>query len=232
MKFAVLSDIHGNEYALREVLKTVDQLGITQLLLLGDYVGYYYGILQVLEQLSRYEYHAIRGNHEDLLQRALKEPGYLETLDAKYGSAHRQCIHTLPGEQLNYLTGLPAMLDLLLEDTQVLLCHGVPWDIDEYVYPDADEAVISKYDDYSYDFIFFGHTHYSTLFSRGQMQVINPGSVGQSRQKGGMAFWGVLDTAQKKFEQMVTPYQVDQLKQEILSKDPHLGYNHKVLSRL
>ncbi|WP_422355558.1 metallophosphoesterase family protein [Roseivirga pacifica] len=231
MRYAILSDIHGNQYALSQVLKQVDKLGITKLLLLGDYVGYYYGIAHILKALARYEVHIIKGNHEELLERAMEEPDFLKAIDTKYGASHRLCISNLSHEQLEHLTGLPASLDLDLGGVKVLLCHGSPWDIDAYIYPDADEETKSRFDAYDFDYIFFGHTHYCTRFEMENMQVINPGSVGQSRQKGGVAYWGFLDTEKQQYEQMTTPYEVDELQKEIKMHNPELDYNQRILTR-
>lgn len=231
MKYAILSDIHGNQYALKEVLREVDKLQITKLLLLGDYVGYYYGIEQILEQIKHFEYVAIKGNHEELLHKGLSEEGFFDVLDKKYGTSHRRCMKSLSSERIDYLIGLPNLLELKLENLNVLLCHGTPWDKDEYVYPDSDLVTLRKFDSYSFDFIFYGHTHYSSVFDRNGMQVINPGSVGQSREKGGVACWGILDTQTRKFEQMATSYDVKRLEDEVLKYDPGLRYNLDVLRR-
>ena len=42
MKIAILSDIHGNNTALKAVLMEIDKIGVDKILFLGDYVGYYY----------------------------------------------------------------------------------------------------------------------------------------------------------------------------------------------
>ena len=231
MRYAVLSDIHGNQYALEEVLKEIKRQGILKLLLLGDYVGYYYGITSILKQIRQFDFVAIRGNHEDLLLDGIKDGRVLKLLDDKYGTSHRRCIETLPKHELNFLTKLPRTCELKIDGLTVLLCHGAPWSTNEYVYPNADNVVLNKYNDYSYDFIFFGHTHYRTVFDRNGMQVVNPGSVGQSRQMGGIAYWCILDTEHKKVEFKNTPYDISPLVKEVISNDPVLSYNLKILSR-
>ena len=231
MKYAILSDIHGNQYALKEVLSEVKKLGIRNLLLLGDYVGYYYGIVSVLEQLREFNVIAIRGNHEDLLLKAIEDNDTLTALKSKYGSSHSRCIESLPKHEIEYLTQLPRTCELNLGDLTLLLCHGTPWSTDEYMYPDEDQIKLSRYDDYEYDFIFFGHTHYRAVFERDGKKVVNPGSVGQSREKGGVAFWGILDSKEKLFEQKATLYDVKALEQEINEIDPELPYNLNVLRR-
>ena len=50
MRVAVISDIHGNHYALQKVLLVAKQNNIDKLLVLGDIVGYYYYPSEVLLQ--------------------------------------------------------------------------------------------------------------------------------------------------------------------------------------
>ena len=40
MKYAIISDIHGNLEALNEVLSEIDRAGVDSILCLGDVVGY------------------------------------------------------------------------------------------------------------------------------------------------------------------------------------------------
>ena len=68
MKIAVLSDIHGNNFALDDVLKECKLENVEKLLILGDIVGYYYHPELVLKMLSEWEYEIIKGNHEVILQ--------------------------------------------------------------------------------------------------------------------------------------------------------------------
>ena len=72
MRVGVISDIHGNQYALSAVLKTARKEGIEKFLVLGDIVGYYYHPEIVLNMLSEWDYEIIKGNHEIILQN-LKE---------------------------------------------------------------------------------------------------------------------------------------------------------------
>ena len=51
MDVAILSDIHGNIYALKEVIKECKESGVDRFLVLGDLVGYYYQPLGVMDAL-------------------------------------------------------------------------------------------------------------------------------------------------------------------------------------
>ena len=71
MKIAILADIHGNHYALLQVLRKAKQLKVEKILILGDLIGYYYYPEKVLEMLSEWDCKFIKGNHEDLLKEIL-----------------------------------------------------------------------------------------------------------------------------------------------------------------
>lgn len=231
MRYAVLADIHGNQYAMKAVLNEVKKAGIDKLLLLGDYVGYYYGADELLDLLRQWDIKAIKGNHETLLFRAIKDPSELKKITGKYGSGHKAAIEVLDERDLDLLRSLPEQIEFSVNDLNILLCHGSPWDEDEYVYPDADETTIQKYDDYDHDYIFYGHTHYACEHRRGKKRIINPGSVGQSRLKGGIACWGIFDADKHKFEFRQTPYDTAPLRKEVKELDPTNPYNYEILCR-
>ena len=230
MRFAVFSDMHGNQYALSSVLEEIEKESIDQILILGDFVGYYYGVLEILKMLEKYQYHAIKGNHEDLLANAIKV-GSFESLNEKYGKSHLMSFKSLSSEQLKFLITLPETIKLTIDGLRILMCHGSPWDNDFYVYPNADYSVLKRFEEYPFEFIFFGHTHYATELKTKHGVVVNPGSIGQSREIGGQAYWGILDTELKSYTQRITPYDVRALENEVLEHDPERSYNFKILRR-
>ena len=52
MKVALLSDIHGNVFALQSVLNAVKKKGIDTLIVTGDFVGYYFWPAEVFALLK------------------------------------------------------------------------------------------------------------------------------------------------------------------------------------
>ena len=178
MRLGLLGDIHGNAAALRAVLEAARAAGIDTLCLTGDFVGYYYEPDTVLALLSSWTCHAVRGNHEDLLQAARLDPdtraGYL----AKYGSGLEVAMRRLEPPQMEELAQLPETLTLSIGERSLLLAHGTPWDTDVYLYPDAPVALMEKVAENEVDFIVLGHTHYQFDRTVSGRLIINPGSVG------------------------------------------------------
>lgn len=231
MKIAVLSDIHGNNYALNAVLEEANHYKVERLFILGDIVGYYYNPHLVMDLLSGWEHQIILGNHENILNSLLSGSVSHKEIVTKYGSGHQKAIDYLSHQQLQFLTSLPETLSLEINHTRFFLCHGSPWATDYYLYPDVSVDILRKCKDLVHDFILVGHSHYQFAVQLTNQTLINVGSVGQSRQKGGVANWALINTDNKVFQLKSTSYDTSELEKEILSNDPSHRYLYEILKR-
>ena len=111
------------------------------------------------------------------------------------------------------------------------MCHGSPLDPDLYLYPDSENELFDKCDAVDMDFVLIGHSHYSFIYRNKNSTLVNVGSVGQSRNMGGVAYWGVINTKNKCFEQKATPYDVSPLVKEVEQIDPKINYLKEILLR-
>ena len=73
MKIAILSDIHGNCFALKSVLDAVEKNGIETLIIAGDFIGYYFWPVKVFNLLKDYDPIVVRGNHDKMLKKAKED---------------------------------------------------------------------------------------------------------------------------------------------------------------
>jgi putative phosphoesterase len=231
MKIAVISDIHGNSYALEEVLKVAKKEDVKKLLVLGDIVGYYYHPDRVLDLLNGWDYEIIRGNHEDILKSLVLGQMDPASVVDKYGHAHQHALHKLNTAQIGLLCNLPAQRSLSIGGLSFLMAHGSPWNPDQYIYPDATVEDLERCNSELHDFVLIGHTHYSFVYRNKNSTLINPGSVGQSRQVGGVAFWCMINTKNSTFELRATPYNTAELITDISEYDPELPYLKSILAR-
>lgn len=231
MKLAILSDIHGNHYALERVLQRAKKDRVDQLLILGDFVGYYYHPDRVLTMLDDWKYYAIRGNHEDILEGLIAGSLDPEAIRLKYGSGHDRAIKKLSQSQKDFLKELPDQLTLHIDNISVMMVHGSPWEKDFYLYPDCNKEILDRCDYDGIDFILAGHSHYAFCCSNKHSTLINAGSVGQSRNQSGLAQWTIVNTITRTFEMRSTPYDVSELLEEIREIDPENNYLQEVLIR-
>ena len=232
MKLALMGDIHGNIQALRAVLDAATGENIEKLLITGDLVGYYFSPLEVVELLQEWDVEIVRGNHEEMLKTARKDPNYLLSVDARYGTGLRVAFEQLSPEQIDRLCELKHPLNLSFDGIKILLCHGSPWDLDQYVYPNSENTLIAKCANGHYDLVVLGHTHYPMQFMIGSTCLVNPGSVGQPRNRDPGAHWAIFDTETRSIEFRCESYDMTDLIRECKERHPNLPYLANVLERI
>lgn len=224
MRVALLGDIHGNSFALAAVLSAASALRVDKLLITGDFVGYYFWPKEVLEMLNDWDFEAVRGNHEDMLASALNYPETLAQVNAKYGSGLSTALETLTTTQIDWLCHLPHPKSFNFDGRRLLLCHGSPWDINQYVYPDAGDDLLERCAEPGYDWVVMGHTHYPMVERVGKTVLINPGSVGQARNRMPGAHWGLLDTESGEISLLTSPYETSPVVASAFQRHPELTY--------
>lgn len=178
MNIAVLSDIHSNKFALASTLKFLENKTIDRFIFLGDYFGYYPWAQETFLLLKSCFPNAITllGNHDKLIL-ANNPPNPIP----EYWDVINQNKNNLSSDAIQWLSNLNPEAKFVLDGINFSCYHGTPDDslmgryypdnINEYKwFPKQDEIVL------------MGHTHYPILKKTiNNGLIINPGSVGQSR---------------------------------------------------
>ncbi|MDB5865565.1 MAG: hypothetical protein JWO70_3371 [Betaproteobacteria bacterium] len=231
VKIGVLGDIHGNAAALKAVLGHALREGVERLVVTGDLVGYYFDPAEVLRLLDDWDAVIVRGNHEDMLAAARADAAALPAIRKSYGSGIDVALEELSEAELDRLCALPHPLPVQLDDVRVLLCHGSPADNDEYVYPDAKPDVLDRCAVPGYDVVIMGHTHYPLQREVAGITLLNPGSVGQPRNREPGAQWALLDTATGRATLRNERYDPTAVAAQARARHPELPYLAEVLTR-
>ncbi|MBU0686380.1 MAG: metallophosphatase family protein [Candidatus Margulisbacteria bacterium] len=231
MQLAVLGDIHGNINAFNAVLEDIKNESVNKLLITGDLVGYYYHADQVLNVLKDLDYELVQGNHDYMLSEFYTWD--VEMKDAyrkKYGTALECAAKELLGkEQISYLANLPHSKEFVIAGRRILLCHGSPLDRDEYLYPDVAEDVLNRFANGKFDVVIMGHTHYPMIRRCNSTLFLNPGSVGQPRNKRPGASWALLDLENFDVQIRQVTYDIEEVVVEARQNDPEVPYLAEVL---
>lgn len=231
MKFALLSDIHGNSFALEAVLNAVKKKSINTLIITGDFIGYYYWPVEVFDLLSSWHVIAIRGNHDRMLEFS-NNKDYRLKIRKKYGSGLDIAYEQLDRNTIEWLMDLPDKYEFKVnKDNKLLLCHGSPWDGDEYVYPNANDKSLNRYATLNVKWVVQGHTHYPMYEENGDVILINPGSIGQPRNSQTGAQWAQLDTNTNKVDFFCEQYDIKYVVQEAKKRDPEIAYLSNILQK-
>jgi len=230
MRIAVLSDIHGNAFALNAVMSQIHHLQIDRVFFLGDLMGYYYHPKTVYQKLQELNATMILGNHEQLFFDCIDKKISLEQLGIRYGSGHKMALEQFTPSEIINLRSLPVQYQETINGVSIACYHGSPFEKDMYLYPDSDEKVLKNCDT-GVDFTFVGHSHYPFIAQLPHGLLVNVGSVGQSRKMGGIANWCILNINNRVIEMQSTPYNVNPLLDLINQYDSDFSYLSSILKR-
>jgi putative phosphoesterase len=175
-RFAVLSDIHGNLFALDAVLADIASRSVQRIVNLGDHLQGPLDPIGTADRLMQLDLPSVRGNCD----RLLFEDGTIVAAGSTL-AANRDA---LSAPQKQWLAAMPQTL--LLGD--ILLCHGTPWADDVYLLEEVTpegarikhvEELAPILSGITARLVLCGHSHQSrTLETPGGTLLVNPGSVG------------------------------------------------------
>jgi len=196
MKIALFSDIHANLPALEACLADIDSKKPDAVYCLGDLVGYNIWPNEVINLIRKKGIPTIAGNYDFGIGRTSDECGcaYKTDEEKEMGkvsiSFTNQIVNT---EERNYLRTLPAHIkvefQLNSDKLNLLLVHGSPRRINEYLFEDREEkSMLRIMKDADADIMCFGHTHkpYHRILEQVEegthyRHAINIGSVGKPK---------------------------------------------------
>lgn len=217
----ILSDLHANLHALRVVLRFAKRRAVQRFVLLGDLVGYGAHPNQVLDALRELRPKVmIRGNHDRASIAAAEDLSF--SPPARMAASWTR--ERLSRENLHLLMELPEGPLLVADDYSV--AHGSPHDEDAYLLHPRD--ALAAFDHFKGELCFFGHTHLPGYFElderRGTLHwsttepgiwvtlrpgcryLVNPGSVGQPRDRDPRLSFMVHDPKRKRFKLLRMDY--------------------------
>jgi len=232
MKFALISDIHGNAPALKRVLEEIKKQKIERIFIMGDFLGYYYDHDKVFQLLKPVKWQAVQGNHDAILSIFLAgNRRLMRNYRAQYGHSLDLALKILTKKQIATLINLPKTYELKIDGKKLLLCHGSPWDQNKHVYSDSHRKTFERIFKLDYDYVILGHSHHPFIKKQGKKTIINTGSVGQPRDQGSSASWFIADLKNQNIELQRTSFSPIQIIKKIEKNDPDNIYLKKVLSR-
>jgi len=162
-KIAVISDIHANIEALQAVLQDIDTQNVNQIYCAGDLVGYAPFPNEVIDLIRRRRISTVMGNYDDGVGHMRFICG-CDYKDEKARALGEQSIkwtkeHTTEANK-EFLRSLPAEIRFNVGDKKVLLVHGSPHRLNEYIYEDTPaDYMLELVEKGNTDILVCGHTH-------------------------------------------------------------------------
>jgi len=197
MKIALFSDIHANLHALEAFFKDVETKKPDAIYCLGDLVGYNIWPNEVVNEIRKRGIPTIAGNYDFGIGRTSDDCGCAYKTDDEKAMGKISIAYTnqvIKDDERSYLRTLPAHIrvefQLNSDKLNLLLVHGSPRKINEYLFEDRDEkSMLRIMEQADADVMCFGHTHkpYHRVLPSSDAEnahyrhAVNIGSVGKPK---------------------------------------------------
>jgi len=226
MRALVISDIHANYTALEAVLKDAGEVDETWCL--GDIVGYGPDPNAVVEEIREIKnLTCLLGNHDVAVIGRIP----FETFNGDARRALEYHERVLSASNMDFLRSLPSNLKVR-EDAS--LVHGSPRDsVWEYILNTLSARL--NFDHFTTPWCMVGHSHIQCMFQLNEVQdrvslrpikagerielqprlIMNPGSVGQPRDRDPRAAYAIYDTEACTWTPRRVAYNISEVQQRI-----------------
>ncbi|MFW6106122.1 MAG: metallophosphoesterase family protein [Desulfovermiculus sp.] len=239
MSLAIISDIHGNLEAFRQVLKDISRQNVEGCFFLGDAISYGPQPDSCVRLLQEENIPCILGNHELALIRS----------EAKACFNHSTREHFAQTEALlsEHSREFISTWPVTRQEHEMLLVHGCPPDsVTRYLFELNEQELSQVMRDMNTKTAFVGHTHELRLVQSNGLDLlqenifqgtyplsaekalINVGSVGQPRDGDNRAKYVLWDPVRRWIEVRCVPYDIKKTAQKILD----LGFPRFYADRL
>lgn len=215
IKLAIITDIHGNCIALKEIIKDATNNNVDKYLVLGDLgIDLPFGN-QTIDMVK---------NLTDIVLKGNKEQYIIEYDKERYNWDNIQFRNTifmyneLTRENIEYIKGLPSHMFVEFDGVKLALAHGSLKSVEELVHQDNEELIDHYTKDLKADALIFGHTHEKIWhkYANGKL-VLNAGCAGVSPYYVGMAEYVILDVNNGKITSI---------------EEKHIPYDYKLLKNM
>lgn len=197
IRLAIISDIHANLPALEAVLADIEARGVTEIYHLGDLVGYNPFPNETVALIAARGLPGITGNYDQAVLGGGPDP-VGEFLNARITPMGREIyewtVRRVNQASREVLAAQPRQRSLARGRWRLLLTHGSPRHIKDYVRPSWPDALVGDLlGQVPEDIILTGHTHIPVIRQVEGKWLINPGSVGFPKDGNPLAAYAILE---------------------------------------
>jgi predicted phosphodiesterase len=219
MILGIYADLHANYPAILAMEKALGR--IDRWIALGDSVGLYPFVNEVLDWQRKNNVLCLRGDHEQALVTGTDIQGSFTGSE----SIKRQA-KIISNENLNFVKKLPEAHELLVDDLRICISHFIDLDMKNKSQKYTFDLSILEEKYSKFDYVFFGHTHLPAVLYGKNTIFINPGSAGFPIDVERRCSAIIFNTETRRFELVRYDYEEEVLICEI----EVAGYNERLVS--
>ncbi|KXB09426.1 hypothetical protein AKJ35_00835 [candidate division MSBL1 archaeon SCGC-AAA833F18] len=208
----VIADPHSNLPALKAVLDHMPK--VDQIICVGDLVGYGAEPNEVVETVKSKDISSVMGNHDHAAV-----TGKVSSFNPYAAKAALWTGEALTNENQEFLENLPREVKFKEGKWEIYMVHGSPRrPLTEYILPGiSNQDLVRLTKEINADVVILGHTHVPLERRIMGKLIINPGAVGQPRDRDPRASYMVLKLGRKlDVEHKRVSYNVEEAAQKIM----------------
>lgn len=179
MRVALISDIHGNAYALDNVLADIGRQAVDRIVCLGDAIQGGFQPAATVQRLRELGCPIVMGNADAWLLSGVNTGQ--EEITPSQEDVRQWSLSQLSADDRAFIAGFAPTVRLPMTERDSLLCfHGSPDNFDEIILPSTPyETVRQSLSGRDARWLAGGHTHIQQVRRLGSGFFCNPGSVGR-----------------------------------------------------
>lgn len=197
-RIACLGGIYSNYLALEVALRDATQRGVDAIYCLGDLGAFGPYPDRVFPLLDQYDVQCIQGNYDHSIGHALDDCqcGYTDPQDNYYAQiSYDYTLANTNTQNREFLRNLPPQYQLSLGPFQILLCHGSPRRVNEFLWESTTSTHFLEHLVNSSQVDLIAATHTGIKWQRHlaqQRQFVNVGVLGRPENDGTTSVWYTL----------------------------------------
>lgn len=179
MKICVFTDVHGNYEQLKKLVKTEDFITADKRICLGDVVGLGPYQKECMNELSKFDYDMVMGNHEARMIYLINDLNpTIDPMICKQFDENRQKLSIY----MDKFKNLPFNYDLVLGGKKFRFTH-YGWSNNNMANRNIllkDKSLTQQFGlkDGEFDYVIYGHIHSPSDIVEGKTHFIDVGSLG------------------------------------------------------
>jgi putative phosphoesterase len=199
MTVAILSDIHGNKYALNAVISDIKSLNVSEIVFLGDLVINGPSPLEVFQELRNLKPICwIKGNTDEWFAEITDKWAPTTKQEELFFKLYIYARNHLTKGSIDFLLKLPEKCVFETGGVTILGVHGSPRSISEGIGKNTThedlEGFFSKIEE---SVIVSGHTHVPFIGKAANKIIFNVGSIGTPLDGDNRASYGIIKIKDK-----------------------------------
>jgi predicted phosphodiesterase len=176
VRLALLSDQHANDVAFRAALEDVEQLGVEEIVCLGDTTQGGAEPAATLDRLAAVGCETVLGNADALLLEVPTDSP--EPITERLLEVREWTLSQLSSSHLEQIRSFTPVVRRELDGVSLLFFHGSPRSYDDVLLPDLGGEAVEPFLGHDAALLAGGHTHRQWTRRIADGIYANPGSVG------------------------------------------------------